>query len=98
MIVKPQFTIINDFKTAKIAINRTVKGWGIMNNHGETVLPFIYDKIEKYGEDKYLLRAKNKLIITLSSTGKALDDQYVGQGQFFPFTFSTLNKKNHTGA
>ncbi|MFK7948945.1 MAG: WG repeat-containing protein [Saprospiraceae bacterium] len=83
VIVKPQFTIIGQFQTSNKVINRTREGWGMMDNSGKTIVPFVYDKIDKYGTNKYLLRAKNKLIITLSATGKALDDQYIGQGQFF---------------
>ena len=34
----------------------------------------------------------------VTQLGIARETVSVGQGQFFPFTFSTLNKKNHTGA
>lgn len=96
VIVKPQFTIINPFQTSTKVINRTQEGWGMMDNSGKMIVPFVYDNISKYGNDKYLLRAKNKLIITLSATGQALDDKYIGQGQFFE-GFARVAKRDTSG-
>lgn len=95
-VIEPKFTIVNRFNNSDKVINRTVEGWGMMDNSGKTIIPFIYDQIEKYGNDKYLLRAKNKLIITLSAHGKALDDQYIGQGQFYE-GFARVAKRDTSG-
>ena len=96
VIVQPQFTIVGKFQTSNKVINRTTQGWGMMDNSGKTILPFEYTNISKYSSDKYLLQAKNELIITLSPTGKALDDKYVGQGQFFE-GFARVAKRDDSG-
>ena len=82
VVVQPKFILIQHFEKNGIVINRTTTGWGIMNAKAKTIIPFEYQGITSYGKNRFLLKAKNKTIVTLSENGRAIDDQFIGQGRF----------------
>lgn len=82
VVVEPKFVLIKDFDANGTVRNRTVEGWGVMDSKTKTVIPFEYQDITTFGKGYFLLKAQNNTIVTLSESGRAIDDQYIGQGKF----------------
>lgn len=82
VVAAPKFILIRPFEENELVINRTVEGWGVMNSKAKTIIPFEYQAITHFGKSNFLLKIKNKTIVTLAENGRAIDDQYIGQGRF----------------
>lgn len=93
VIVSPRFFFSKTFADEGFVINKTSSGWGMIDNKGKVLIPFEYTKIERFGKNKLLLAAKNNNVITLTKTGRAVDDKYAGQGQFQE-GFARVAKRN----
>jgi hypothetical protein len=82
VVVAPKFILIRPFEANELVTNRTVEGWGVMNAKTKTIIPFDYQEITHFGKNDFLLKTKNNTIVTLAENGRAIDDQYIGQGRF----------------
>lgn len=53
-VAKPQFGSLYPFKNGKTAVQqKSSRKWGFIDNKGKTIVPFVFDNIERLHSGKY---------------------------------------------